>query len=599
MIGRFLIALGLLAAAALHVAVTGQVVVPALAVLVAAVAGVAGPRLNLNQAAQALVLVGTALLVFVLAVVDVPIDPARGGPKLQYVVASGTALLTVAARFAIREPERGEDGTWVLGLVAFYGCGRALSPLFLPLVTVFLGLAWLHRAWRSRAGRHKSPRHILVALGMTVGTTLVAGGAAVALRVAYQGANDFILARAGGGEVGFGAGAFELGSMNGMRASDEVILRVHGPAGERLRGQVYRDYGEGTWLPPGGRVQAAPAGGEPTGTVTTIEFVSSDEERLFLPADARAVAVTPSVLKVDTLGVPRPGADPPEAVRFDTTGPLRMPRAAPGPGDLHLTPEVDAAIGPLVDTWTAEADTPRARVAAIREHLEREYTYSLHYDRVPDVDPVAQFLLDSKLGHCEYFASGMALAARHAMVPARVVTGFRATETSPFGGHRIVRSRDAHAWVEVYLDGAWEEVDPSPQNSLEAGPTRRFLAGALDDAALAWDRWGPQVTVALLLVIFVGLQIRTLLRGRRPKATAAVEGWQEGPPDWLLPLLEQLAKDELVRNPAEPVEVFADRVTDAGRADAGVLLGRYAALRYGGHGDAAGLARDVGAMLAS
>lgn len=596
-IAQALVTAGLVAAAALHVTVTGQVLVPALAVLLALAGAVAGPRLALAQAAQALVLVATALLTFAALLFDAPLDPTSGGPKLQYVVASGTALLTVAGRQWMRDPEYGDAATWAVGLVVFYSCGRVLSPLYLPLVAAYLGLAWAFMAAMSNAGRHRSPRHVLVAVAMIGGSALLAGGGALLLRAAYVGANAFILSQVGGGEVGFGAGAFQLGSMDGMRSSDEVILRVHGPASAHFRGQAYSEYRSGAWLPPAGPVVVLPPGAAPVGVVTTVEFVSSDQERLFLPAESGAVAVRPAGLLADALGVPRPAGEPPEELRFDSSSPPRLTPVPPRPADLALDAQVAAAIGPLIDRWVAGAQTPRARVAAIQARLEQDYTYSLHYERVEDVDPVVQFMLDSRLGHCEYFASGMALAARYVGVPARVVTGFRSTETSPFGGHRIVRSRDAHAWVEVYLDGAWEGVDPSPQNSMEGGPTRAFLAGALDDLAVAWERVGPQVLVAVLLAIFVGLQIRTLLRNRKAPQVAMQAVGLEGPPDWLLPLLAGLANVGLVREPSEPVESFAARVRLAGRADAGALLGRYAMLRYGGRGDSAALARDVEAWL--
>jgi transglutaminase-like putative cysteine protease len=595
-IGRLVIALGLGVGAWLHVAATGQVVAPAIAALVALVGVVMGPRTSLSQAAQALLLVGTAFFTFALVLVDVPIDPDDGGPKLQYVVASGTAMLTVAARFFLHEPERGDLATWAIGLVVFYSCGRVATPAYLPLAVAYLGLAWMHRAVLSDAGRHKSGRHVGAAIGMMLSGAMLVGGVAMALRVAYQGANAFVLDAIVGDQAGFGAGAFELGSMDGMRSSDEVVLRVHGPAGEHFRGQAYTDYVNGVWHPPVGRIQGAPPEKALTGEVTTIEFVMADQERLFLPDDAAAVAVRPGGLQVDILGVPRPSGDPPEEVRFDTTSAVRLPPAEPRKSDLAVPPEVAVAIAPLVSEWVAGAETPTEKVDAIRTRLEQEYTYSLHYERDPERDPVLQFLLESKLGHCEYFASGMALSARQAGVPARVVTGFRSDETSPFGGHRIVRERDAHAWVEVHLDGAWVRVDPSPQNSMEAGPTQAWLAGAMDDLSLAWDRAGPQVSVGVLLIVFVGLQIRTLLRNRRKEPELVVEEGVEGPPDWLGPLLQALAADGLERQGTEPVEVFAGRVGEAGKGEAAALLRRYAALRYGGQGDAAVLAREVAGL---
>ena len=93
----------------LHVSVMGQQALPALALLLAVAGVVAGPRLTLPQAAQALGVVGTALLTLLAAGIEAPV--AEGGPKLQYAVLSGTALLTVASRLWLHNPERGRGAT--------------------------------------------------------------------------------------------------------------------------------------------------------------------------------------------------------------------------------------------------------------------------------------------------------------------------------------------------------------------------------------------------------------------------------------------------------------------------------------------------------
>ena len=62
-------------------------------------------------------------------------------------------------------------------------------------------------------------------------------------------------------------------------------------------------------------------------------------------------------------------------------------------------------------------------MARIQEGLETHYTYSLTYTRTGTEDPILEFLTENPLGHCEYFASSLALLVRAAGVPARVVTG--------------------------------------------------------------------------------------------------------------------------------------------------------------------------------
>ena len=67
-------------------------------------------------------------------------------------------------------------------------------------------------------------------------------------------------------------------------------------------------------------------------------------------------------------------------------------------------------------------------------------------------------------GNCEYFAAAMAVMLRSIGVPARVAAGFQQGEWNPYGRYFMVRLSDAHAWVEVYLDGrGWVAFDPSPR----------------------------------------------------------------------------------------------------------------------------------------
>ncbi len=588
---RLLLVVGLALGAVLHVAVTDQVVAPGLAVAVALGALGAGPRWQLVQAAEALLVVALAGLVFGVAAVDPPLDWQAGGIKLQYAIFSGTALLAVAARLWLEEPERGDPATWVLGLVVFTCCGRVASPLFLPLVVGYLGLAWLHRVWRPERVGPLGRRHLVGAVALIVATALTASTTTAGLRQAYAAIEGVVFVGGDGGTVGFGAGAFRLGSMDGLRDDDTVLLRVHGSTDPHLRGQAYADYGRGFWVPPEGEVTPVPLGEAPGPDAVVIDFVQPDQDRLFLPPGVGAVATEPAGVVVDALGIPQPDdGSGLVRVRAAAAGAERFPSPPPSAADLVVPDDVAAALGGLVAQWTAGATSDAQRLARLQTRLEEDYTYSLAYERDAERDPVVQFLLESRLGHCEYFASGLALTARIAGIPARVVTGYRGTELSPFGGHRIVRGRDAHAWVEAWVDGAWVTADPSPQNAVNAS----FLRSAADDLAVWWERYGLQSLAGVLLVVFVGLQIRTLLRDRTP-VEEAVEAWVEGPPDYLLGLLEGLGEADLVRRPEEAVEVFADRVEEAGRADAGALLRRYAAQRYGGIGAASELARDVGA----
>lgn len=91
---------------------------------------------------------------------------------------------------------------------------------------------------------------------------------------------------------------------------------------------------------------------------------------------------------------------------------------------------------------------------------------TLHYDldapAVPEgMDFVDFFLNDSKTGYCAHFASAGVLMMRYLGIPARYVTGY--IVQVPASGTAVVKDSDAHAWVEIYLDGyGWYPVEMTP-----------------------------------------------------------------------------------------------------------------------------------------
>lgn len=104
----------------------------------------------------------------------------------------------------------------------------------------------------------------------------------------------------------------------------------------------------------------------------------------------------------------------------------------------------------------------------IERHLRTEFEYTLDLTgsraEFRGIDPVIAFLTRVKKGHCEYFASAMALMCQSLGIPARVVVGFKCDDPASFnaiGGYYIVRQSDAHAWVEVLTSDGWVTFDPT------------------------------------------------------------------------------------------------------------------------------------------
>ncbi len=98
----------------------------------------------------------------------------------------------------------------------------------------------------------------------------------------------------------------------------------------------------------------------------------------------------------------------------------------------------------------------------------REFPYTLDVPVPPaDKDVVAYFLFDLQEGYCDYFATAMAVLARSAGLPARVVGGY-ATGAYHEEEHLFtVTAAEAHTWVEIYFFGiGWVEFEPTPAQAI-------------------------------------------------------------------------------------------------------------------------------------
>jgi uncharacterized membrane protein len=107
---------------------------------------------------------------------------------------------------------------------------------------------------------------------------------------------------------------------------------------------------------------------------------------------------------------------------------------------------------------------PIERAQRIENWLKTKFTYTLDNTDVDrSKEPLMDFLVRRKHGHCEYFASAMVALARSLGIDARVVGGFKGGEYNSFGEYFVVRNLDAHAWVEVWSDEqGWVRFDPTP-----------------------------------------------------------------------------------------------------------------------------------------
>jgi transglutaminase-like putative cysteine protease len=171
-------------------------------------------------------------------------------------------------------------------------------------------------------------------------------------------------------------------------------------------------------------------------------------------------------------------------------------RAAPTeyPPDIQGTflqlPQLDPRIPELAQRITARAQNPFDKAVAVENYLRTRFTYTLNLTGKPGDDPLAHFLFETRAGHCEYFASAMAIMLRTLGIPTREVNGFLPGEYNDLGGDYIVRASDAHSWVEVYFPGTgWMTFDPTPPGADSAGGFFTRLGQYMDWFELSWNEW--------------------------------------------------------------------------------------------------------------
>ena len=132
---------------------------------------------------------------------------------------------------------------------------------------------------------------------------------------------------------------------------------------------------------------------------------------------------------------------------------------------LASLPVLDPRILALAASIAPGETNPAQIAAAMTRWFATGFTYTAT-PPTPEGDPLSWFLLDSHSGHCEYFASGLAVMLRARRVPARLATGFYSAEFSESGSYIAVRRGHAHAWVEIPISGGWAVLDATPVGEL-------------------------------------------------------------------------------------------------------------------------------------
>jgi protein-glutamine gamma-glutamyltransferase len=228
---------------------------------------------------------------------------------------------------------------------------------------------------------------------------------------------------------------------------------------------------------------------EPLGT--NVFFLAEKPQRLFGNFRGVAIDAGGAVYDIDAEHPVNQYEAESQLPEIDADELRLAPNTVPADLDKYLAlPPLDSRIAKLADEVTVSAPSNYDKAVALERYLSTHFGYTLTLPRNFTQDPVANFLFERKMGHCEYFASAMAVMLRSLHIPSRIVTGFRGGEYNDLTGQYVVRASDAHSWVEAYFPGSgWISFDPTPAGSLPSRSGWSRMQLYMDAAASFWREW--------------------------------------------------------------------------------------------------------------
>lgn len=195
------------------------------------------------------------------------------------------------------------------------------------------------------------------------------------------------------------------------------------------------------------------------------------------------------------------------------------------------TNEIPALDQAISEMHLAGADEER-KFQAVQGFFASKFTYSTWQgpDKLATTNatPLARFLLSSRSGHCEYFATATVLLLRELRIPARYAVGYAVHE--PSGKGYVVRERDAHAWCLAWdsREKIWKDFDTTPGSWIaEEGKRASFTQWFSDGWSwlrfqIAKFRWGQtnlrQYILWGLIPVMLLLLYQIIFRRRQRKS---------------------------------------------------------------------------------
>ncbi|HOW55221.1 MAG TPA: transglutaminase-like domain-containing protein [Syntrophorhabdaceae bacterium] len=415
-----------------------------------------------------------------------------------------------------------------------------------------------------------------------------------------------------------------VGRIGELKLSDRILIRVKaGTPGRQapflLQDAGYDSYAASTWFARGSVFQ--PVKPERNGTSWNLHDTPVPKKSMSISAylsGGKGILVLPrgtshienlqvGEMKQSGLGTVTVDEGPKLVnflARFDPDA-VRM--AAPKDIDLKVPRNMTSIFLKIVDDLGLKAKSPNQVVQAVTGYFNDNFQYSTYKKDIgKGLDPVEDFLLRSRAGHCEYFATATVLLLRASGIPARYSTGYSVQEFSELEGSYIVRSKHAHAWALAYVDGAWRDVDTTPPSWFDVEKSSSGsrvlsdlwswlvfkLSGLLrnvQDGGFAYYIIWIAAPVVVIFVWKLYFKKRVFTRKAKRKQKSVLL-FQMGKDSEFYAIQSELARRGLDRQTWEPLNIWIDRICfDIHRPD---LLKQIISLHYRYRFDPDGLSQE-------
>lgn len=123
--------------------------------------------------------------------------------------------------------------------------------------------------------------------------------------------------------------------------------------------------------------------------------------------------------------------------------------------------------------WIVGENPTVGSLIKLEQWLRDAFDYSLETTNPLNLDPLENFLFSERRGHCEHFAMTGALMLRALGFPTRIAYGWAGGTWYESSRLMVFRSREAHAWTEIWIpELGWVVMDPTPPSGIDGNRSR-------------------------------------------------------------------------------------------------------------------------------